>query len=73
MSGYAPHAMTWLNGSRWDDQQANIIPMPNKPKQSSQMTDAERKAAHDQMTREAKRMVFGDSDDDFIDGVASHV
>lgn len=35
------------------------------------MTEAERKAAHDEMTREAKRMVFGD--DDFIDGVASHV
>ena len=43
----------------------------NRPKLPSQMTEAERKAAHDEMTREAKRMVFGD--DDFIDGVASHV
>lgn len=42
-----------------------------RPKLPSQMTEAERKAAHDEMTREAKRMVFGD--DDFIDGVASHV
>jgi len=43
----------------------------NRPKLPNQMTEAERKAAHDEMTREAKRMVFGD--DDFIDGVASHV
>ena len=42
-----------------------------RPKLPNQMTEAERKAAHDEMTREAKRMVFGD--DDFIDGVASHV
>lgn len=50
---------------------ANKSSNGNRPKLPSQMTEAERKAAHDEMTREAKRMVFGD--DDFIDGVANHV
>lgn len=69
-AGWQGLEASWLI-NRNTKQSATVIPMSSRPRLPNQMTEEERRAQHEKTTRDAKRMVFGD--DDFIDGVASHV
>ena len=65
-----------LTSSEWlinrnAKQSPNVIPMSSRPKLPSQMTEDERQELRRKNAAEAKKILFGD--DDFIDGVASHV
>ena len=56
--GFTPHAATWLNGRRWEDE-----PPPDKRTGRQMMTGADLAQYSADSTEEAKRMLFGDSDE----------
>lgn len=74
LSGYIPHATTWLNGKRWEDEQPrqqNIVPLTNRPNsQSWQSKEDERKAFNKAAQEEFLRSF---NSDNVIDGVSRHV
>lgn len=69
-AGWVGVKAEWLI-NRNAKQSPNVIPMSSRPKLPSQMTEDERQELRRKNAAEAKKILFGD--DDFIDGVASHV
>jgi hypothetical protein len=69
-AGWTGLKAEWLI-NRNAKQSPNVIPMSSRPKLPSQMTEDERQELRRKNAAEAKKILFGD--DDFIDGVASHV
>lgn len=69
-AGWVGVKAEWLI-NRNAKQSPNVIPMSSRPKSPSQMTEDERQELRRKNAAAAKKILFGD--DDFIDGVASHV
>lgn len=71
-SGFIPHAATFLNTKRWEDEEPlRKTQSTNRPKHVSEMTEAEVRANQARVAEAAKKVLFGD--DDCIEGVSRHV